>query len=676
MMNVSAHKHILTLEFEDFPPILIPYHFLKDDETVFADRLEVDMPVVVARLGDSTITDQFNWMDGFLAVRRKWNIAGSGEVRVCFGVQVRLTPLNWVAPAVIYDGNGMSPGRFPRRGAELGLTFMEDKCAVPSCSFIQNREHHLGVFTSPAANPEELSSVNTYSAGEFTGLTITLPGAESSQEPAGIRLTRLLAQPETRFWSLDKHLTYERSFYIALGPAGPDALRGLIRKAWKAISFDPAPRADWSEHVSQKVFHLVHHFFIERADAIGFVESLSRNMFPKKATLWGGGVGGNVEAAACLYRFAVEADMPGLRRIALDTADFFLGGLEDPDVFHTAYRLGARKWAAGNSGKPHHYFLRAVSGMVESYMRFHAAAKARDDANPRWLNHCRHAAGLLTAGQSQSGGFPSSPPHTMPADSGGSLHTAFAVSALLAVARETKDSALLDSACKGAEFLAAQAWERCYADPETGLPSRETAIETMRALLTAYKDTDRQRYLQAAELAAEFVLSGLFCHNVALEKTTPLGARRFRTQGGSPEFTAAQSLDWLGLRAAPGMLRLWRITGDELWKRAAGAMLEFAGQLEGPQPGSNIWGAMTGWQPAVLMQTAARQALNENVPWGGFAEIESAVPTATLSALFDIRDEFPEFVTFTPKQFQLDAPAKSAIGKALFHFGSYVNIFR
>lgn len=676
MLDVTAYKHLLNLDIEDLPKLLFSYHFIKDDEAAFASRIEADLPVVVAHIGESTITDHLQHEDGGLTIRRKWNIAGQGGVRLLFYVQCRLAPVDWMVPAVTYNGNGVSQKRFPRRGTELGLSFLEDRCAVPACSFVQSREHCLAVFASGATTPEEVSSVQTFSSGAYTGVSISVPGVESSGEPAGIRLARLLSQPEQRSWKLEGHLTYERTFHVRLGRAGPRASREVLRKAWDALSFEPSARTDWSDHVTRKASHLAHHFFIERADAIGFVETISRNLFPKKATLLGGGPGGNVEAAYNLYRTAVEAGMPALKRIALDTADFFLSGFEEPDTFHTAYRLGTRRWTDGNKGKPSPAFLRDLSALVENYTRFNRAAAELQDANPRWMVYCKRAAELIMESQQKNGSFLTAPPRPLATDSDGSLLTAFAAPPLAALYRETGENACLDRARRAADFLLEAAGRRSYADPASGMPSREIALATMRAFLELHNETEEEKYLLGAGAAGDFLLSGVFCYNVALGEDTPLGKQKFRTQGGSAAFTAGQHLDWLGIRAVPGFLSLWKATGDELWHRAAVATIEYSGQMAGAEPGTSLWGPMPGYQPAALMQSSSRQILHGSAGYGQFAGIASAVPAATLSALFEIRALFPEILSFNPQQFSLEPPARSALGKALFHFGSYVNVFR
>ncbi|MFH1539555.1 MAG: hypothetical protein ABIH66_11385 [bacterium] len=676
MLNATAYRHLLNLDIEGFPKLLLSYHFIMNDKALFASRIEADFPVVAASIGESTITDHIQYEDGFLTVRRKWNIAGEGDARLLFYVQCRLVPVDWMVPSVIYNGNGASRKRFPRRGAELGMSFLEDRCAAPALSFVQSGEHSLGVFTTAAATPQEVSSVQTFSSGAYTGVSISNPGVESSGEPAGIRLARLLSQPEHRRWKIEGHLTYERTFYIPLGTAGPRAARAVLRKAWGTLAFEPSTLVDWSDYATQKAFHLAHHFFIERADTIGFVESLSRNLFPKKATLLGGGRGGNVEAAYNLYRVAVEAGMPALKRIALDTADFFLSGFEEPGAFSTAYRLGTRRWTGDNRGRHSQSFLSDLSTMMESYVRFNRATAELQDANPRWMVFCKRAAELIMGSQQKNGAFLTSPPQTLAGDRDGSLLTAFAAPPLAALYRETGENACLDRARRAADFLLAAAAPRSYADPDSGMPSREIATAAMRALLEIFRETEEEKYLRGAEAAGDFLLTGVFCYNAALEDDTPLGRRKFRTQGGSAEFAITQHLDWFGICAAPGFLQLWKATGDELWHRAALAIIEYTGQMAGPEPGSSMWGAVPGYQPEILVQSISRQILFGSVGYGNFQGITSAVPAATLTAIFEIRDSFPEVLLFKPQPFSLEPPARSALGKALFHFGSYVNVFR
>ncbi|MEW5945404.1 MAG: hypothetical protein AB1742_04320 [bacterium] len=677
MIGFAVYKHLLTLRLPGAPEVVVPYQYCEDGEARFADSVEVDFPVVTALFGESAVVDRFQYSDGLLTVRRKWNLKAAADVRLQFTVLVRLVPAAWMVPSVMYDGNGFFP-EAKRKGTESGLSFLEDRASVPAASFVRDGESYFALFAGPAPAPDQVGSVYTFSEGEFTELTVFVPGSETPPY-RGLRLPGLLPRTERKaYWSVDGLLTMERGFYLAHGAAAPSSARDFIEKAWETLSIPPRLEVDWSRYVDEKILHLVHHFFIERADAIGFVETISRSLFPLKAVLNGGLRGGNLEAALALYRAAVESGSRPLKRIALDVADFFLAGGEQPGAFRTSYRLGARRWTCGNDAKPHPLFLRCVSEVAAFYVRFHSRTKESRDHNPRWMLYARNAAELLVRNQMKSGAFRVVPPHEHPDDEQGSLQTAFAAHFLVEFYRETGAQECLEAARLAGAFLLEEARRRMYSDPSLGAgePSRAAAHACLRAFLSLHDETGEKSCLDAAVGAAEFLLSGVFCYDAAFSATSPLGKMGFRTQGGTCGYTSCQHLDWYGVALCPDLLRLWKLTGDETWKRAVTAILEFTTQARGQDTGGAFWEALPGYQPEVLMQTGTRHTLSGHVSRGGYAGIASWVPVTIVSSLLDIRELFPGVVSFTMPPLSLDPPSKSFIGKTLFHVGSYVNVFR
>ena len=678
MLEATAYKHILTLTYEGSPLCILPYQFCLNGSIVFATSIKIDLPIVMAHFGNSTITDRFNYSDQLLTIRRKWNMEISGNLRLYFCLLQRMIPNSWLVPSVMYDGNGISTTRFPRRGTELGLSFLEDRCAIPACSFVNDNRTSLALFTSPAKSPDDISSVHTYSAGDFTEITIAIPGYETTTNTAALRRMHFSPAGERKLWTLKEHLTYERTFHIIIAPTSPASRRNLIQTAWDTLSFKPTTSIDWTGYITSKALHLLHHFFIERSDAIGFVQTISRNLFPRKATLIGGGRGGNLETAVNLYRIAKETQMPHLKRIALDTADFFLAGSNSHENFFTAYHLGTRRWTYGNTTR-YPLFLLSISEMIARYIQLNRLSKEHNDDNPRWLHFCKNAADFLLKHQLESGAFPVSPPELLPDDQNGSLQTASAVHALLEIFHETGNEAYLTAARRATDFLLKNAHARSYADItpfSPHAPSRETAIAVLRAFLSLHRETAEDDYLEAALNAAEFLLSGIFCYNVPFHDDSPLGRCRFRTQGGAAASTARQHLDWFGIAAVPHFLHIYNLTNEKRWENAAAAVLEFTGQMQDTEPDANIWGPMIGYQPEILMQTSSPNTLDNHISRGHFAGIASWVPSATISALLDIREHYPQFLNFALQPFPLEPPARSVIGKTILHFGSYVNIFR
>ncbi|MEW6202840.1 MAG: hypothetical protein AB1546_12745 [bacterium] len=678
MLEATAYKHLLNLSYQGEPLCILPYQLNLNGSIVFARSIKIDLPIVTAQFADSTITDRFNYSENLLTIRRKWNIKASGSLRIYFNIIKRIVPASWLIPAVMYDGNGIPSARFPRRGAELGLSFLEDRCAVPACSMVSDKNTSISLFSSPANSQDDIASIRTYSSGDFTEITIAMPGCESATDPAAFRLLHLEPANEKKFWTLKEQLTYERTFFIISEPASDASQQHLIQTAWDNLSFVPSSKTDWTTYVTSKVLHLMNHFFIERTDAIGFVQTISRNLFPRKATLIGGSPGGNLQIAASLYQIAAETEMARLKRIALDTADFFLASSAPQDNFFTAYHLGTRRWTNGNTAR-YPLFLLSLCEMISRYIQLNRLAAAHTDANPRWMLYCRNAADFILKHQHDSGAFPVSPPETLPDDKKGSVQTASAVCALMEIFNETGNEAYLTAALRASVFLLKNASDRCYADISPlspHAPSREVAVSVLRAMLSLHKQTENEEYLASALKAAEFILSGIFCCNVPFPGDSPLGSCRFRTQGGSSASTASQHLDWFGIAAVPLFLSLYNLTGDKRWGNISAAVLEYTGQMQGAETDSCLWGSMNGYQPEIMMQTSSPNTTHNHISRGHFAGIASSIPAVTISALLDVREHFPQFLNFKIQPFSIEPPPRSVIGKTILHVGSYMNIFR
>jgi hypothetical protein len=187
-----------------------------------------------------------------------------------------------------------------------------------------------------------------------------------------------------------------------------------------------------------------------------------------------------------------------------------------------------------------------------------------------------------------------------------------------------------------------------YADTlDADCVDKEAGCALLRAFLDLYERSHDEFYLRYARLAAGFVLSWMFTYNIAFAAKSPLGQRNFKTSGMTAVSVAHHHLDFYGLFIAYDFLRLWEATKDELWKKCARLMIASCGQLISDR--EDLLGRdkdFIGWQPEQINHTNWDYKLRFLGTKGRFHSCVAWPVVLTLGAMFDIRDRFPDILSF------------------------------
>ncbi len=197
------------------PAVVILYELITPRGRIPPRTVTVEGGGVRAEGPLGTVRDELcTAADGALEIHRVWELATRAPVRLPCVVELEGTFSEWVVPAVMVDGNHEGAGRFPRGGLDVGWSFREDRCPIPSCAILAGDAGAWAFFSLPARTEEEIGSIRSKSRQGFVELEIATPYEESPS-------------------------SYREKGVLIGGLHGP-------RRAW----FHPAPASDSKGHSS------------------------------------------------------------------------------------------------------------------------------------------------------------------------------------------------------------------------------------------------------------------------------------------------------------------------------------------------------------------------------------------------------------------------------------------
>ena len=129
-----------------------------------------------------------------------------------------------------------------------------------------------------------------------------------------------------------------------------------------------------------------------------------------------------------------------------------------------------------------------------------------------------------------------------------------------------------------------------------------------------------------------------------LPPESPLGRIGFSTKGMSSVSAAHHHLDFYGMLIAHLYLRLWKLSGEEIWKRQAIMLMNTCLCLIGTEENGYLGRdrSAEGWQPEQINHTSWDYFSDES-KMNGYAGIDIAwVNVLGYSSLLSIEKEFPE----------------------------------
>ncbi|GEM_PF-2433457 len=661
LLEAKPYKHLLSILLDGRPLFELPYQCVVDGMAWFADSLEVNGLRVEARIGDTLISDTISLHEPLVCVTRRWSLRGKFSARVMFTAFAKMEPTLWVAPGVVYaSGGGLSA-----LSAATG-PMREESGSAPACSVLQSSDRVFAVFAQPAESVEELSSLAVHISKEHSEFNISIPGATPAK--SGIRGHSI----EFDEWDVDGQVTYERRFYLWSNPPEAGNWETVLAAAREITSPAVDSKHDMGAIARARARHLVENFFIERSDCVGFAESVGQTMFPASAVLRGAGRGGNIDAARAVCRVGAETDDRRLKRLALDTADFFLSG-DDPELLpYVNYRTAAKKWS---SPEDEVELRTAAAQIVSAAVKLHSSAGP--DSNPRWMFTCRRICDKFMASEPEAVEDGEAPlgvsaavglsPQAARADA--ELAAAFALFGAAVGDRRYADAAMSLALPLIPAFLS-----RITPGPESAGMSSGEARAFIRMCLLMKNEQNGSDFLAAAKRVASYVDSLTYTRDVPLHEGTALSAAGFRAMGGLLPKPGALEFDDSSAECALEMFELHEATGDARLRALADSMLRFSLQMVSVgSPAHGLLHSFEGFQPSAFYHTGDPAS---DGPWGGCSRATlSRVPASALNALLDIREKFPDAASFTIEPLSHEHSFPSAIARALLTLGCRIRFF-
>jgi len=610
------------------------------------------------------LTDRFTFGQGLVRVDRRWKITQPGVWQLGFGYCPPLNLRQWLVPSVMYEKNAMGSGRFPRGGIDRGWSFREDRIPVPSCSILHNGSDWQAVFTTPARDGGETSSVKTCLRDSRPSFEIRVPYTEEpfTYAEKGIFIGGLSRPTEKLFKVRKVPFEYSRTFYIAYGSCSHtgEIFMRLADVALNELAGPGGgpPEADWCEVASLKFRHL-RYLLIDDGPVtvikMGRGNGLFQSFYEYAA---GSFLVKGMEGATIFARAGKEIGNQEYTDIADRIAGFFLAGALPNGLHRDCYSLKDGSWGGYMGvGTPAELKgganARCNGEVMVNYLRLYRLLKEDGRERPEYLQLALKNADFYLGHQltgEEEGSFgrwwdiSGKPMNTLGSNG------AYIISLLVELEKVTGKRDGIDIALEKAGRYYASLVDKgaFYADTlDADCVDKEAGVAMLRAFLDLYERSHDEFYLKYAGLCAGFVLSWMYTYSVPFDKRSPLGRRGFKTLGMTAVSVAHHHLDFYGLSIAFDFLRLWQAAGGDLWKRCALAMIGACGQLVSNE--KDLLGkgrSFIGWQPEQVNQANWDYKLRFLGTKGRFHTCVAWPVVLTLGAMMDIRERFPEVLDF------------------------------
>ena len=174
-------------------------------------------------------------------------------------------------------------------------------------------------------------------------------------------------------------------------------------------------------------------------------------------------------------------------------------------------------------------------------------------------------------------------------------------------------------------------------DKEAGVSLLSLMLESLES---GYGSEDT---LKAAIKAASFILTWIWEMDSYISPDSPLGRLGFRSQGMTSVSAAHHHLDFYGMLIAHLYLRLWKLTGDDLWKNQAMLMMNACLRLIASNDNGYLGRAPSfdGWQPEQINHTTWDYFSSEDNMNGTYGIDIAWVNVLGYSSYLSIKEDFP-----------------------------------
>ncbi|MDO4292411.1 MAG: DUF5597 domain-containing protein [Eubacteriales bacterium] len=213
---------------------------------------------------------------------------------------------------------------------------------------------------------------------------------------------------------------------------------------------------------------------------------------------------------------------------------------------------------------------------------------------PEWLAAAKGTAEFLVAHYSEKYGFGKSwNVETGECEDPEGTIGAYVIPGLVRLWRATGEERWLDAARKACRFYRDRdlAVFSCKAGAlDTYCIDKESSGPLLIGALELYQADGEKEWLECAEMAGWYFCSWMFHHDTIPALDSDFARYGYRTLGGTSVSAQHHHIDPWGALVVPQMFQLWRITGDEHWRRRGQLLWGNAIQNIAPEEGKEIHG--------------------------------------------------------------------------------------
>jgi hypothetical protein len=640
---------------------------------------------------EASVEDSFLERGGLLTLRRRWTLFKQGPWALNASFSVAIGKAEVFVPAVLYRGNEMGKGAFPKRETSPAWSFLETRSPLPSCVQLYDAASSFICAAESASEIAFLSSAEGSWEEGRAKISIDLPASERPSAYTG--KTSLVAASDDGpegllFPGRELPVLMERVFYLALadiaGRSSFSAYRDFIAVLPPSATSGGGPGdrsarggdlASWDEYEARKTAHLLS--LVELAPdgksaylAMGRRNGALQSVYDYTA---GSFLVKSLEGALVLARssdpgecaapflgrlsglFGVESGPKLFSETAERIGRFFLKGEVRPGVHQDCYDTEREIWGGYLGISEHDAFRHQVNArcngeVMKAYVQLYEEFRRRGRDLPEFIELPRRVARFYLdrqLGGSLAGSFGRW--WSVEGEAVDKLGTngAYVASFLVALEPHFDDASRLAAAIEGAGAYYARlaAMGDFFGDTlDADSCDKEAGAALLSLFLDLFERDGNRAWLDRARDAAEFVLSWIWQYDCPFPPDSPLGSRRFSTRGMSSVSVAHHHLDFYGMSIAYDFLRYAERSGDGLYRSQADMMLRACRQLvAGPEDYLGRGAEDLGWQPEQINHTAwdyfdrpERQAghFDIDIAWiavlglGGFQRVKARYPDA------------------------------------------------
>lgn len=414
----------------------------------------------------------------------------------------------------------------------------------------------------------------------FPGTVSSAAGIRSA--PAGQRWTRRYhpIAPETDH-------NFQVSFRFGQNESFPEVTRNAWRWAWNTLN-PPVIYTDIDQMRTVLLDHLAAHAAtIDGRTAIPFVLNTITDERQWNYTMVAiGFVGKNIECADQLLR---EGDRDStergqrMRQTGLAIIASLIKALEKVPLIGTGYDLATGgPWTGDHQEWVAPWLRNATEGM-RVLMHAYRRERSLGREHPEWMNWVKSYADWLIQQQRPDGSFPRRwKPGSSEVEESSGTSSYCPVPLLVIMSEETGDPKYQDAAIRAAEYVWTNwGYKGLFIGGTIDNPNitdKEAGMLSLEAFLSLYESTKEPKWLQRAQVAADFTESWIWIWDVPMpldaedselhwKKGVPaLGFQGIATaHAGSVD----QYLDW----SVPTYAKLYKLTNDEHYLNVARVLL-------------------------------------------------------------------------------------------------------